>query len=260
MNDPDPTWKREINFHQRIASLLELSEGDVLYIIDACYSCSVAVANSRETLAASAIEMTSDSRAEGLQSFTQAFCQTILADPSPATVAQIHARLISQWQDESKGNHLQTTPVHKAAASFDTPSIILAPPNIPREALKPDQSDTAKVLITVKLDDTIPPNLAEWRNWLRRQIPTNVAKIEVEVEGVFEANSKVILLRLPVAMWDMLPDHDAYSFVGYVGSSNLLIKQLEAALSAEPLPFRSLPIKLRDPTEKKVLLGSAEWP
>jgi hypothetical protein len=68
-------------------------------------------------------------------------------------------------------------------------------------------------------------HLAEWRNWLRRQIPTNVAKINVE--GVFEGSSKVVLLRLPVAIWDMLPDRDAYSFVGYVRSSNLIVKQLE---------------------------------
>jgi hypothetical protein len=59
-----------------------------------------------------------------------------------------------------------------------------------REQLEPDQSSTAKVLITVSLDDTVPPNLTEWRNWLRRQVPTNVA--EIEVEGVFEGNSKVV--------------------------------------------------------------------
>ena len=84
------------------------------------------------------------------------------------------------------------------AASFDKPSIILAPSNVPPAPLKPDQSDTAKVLITVKLDDRIPPNLAEWRNWLQRQIPTNVA--EIDVEGVFEGSLKVVLLRLPVAI------------------------------------------------------------
>src|SRR5271170_28472 len=78
-------WKRQINFHQYIAYLLDLSEGDVLYIVDACYSCSIAVENTRETLAASAIEMTSDARTKGLLSFTQAFCNTIQADPSVAT-------------------------------------------------------------------------------------------------------------------------------------------------------------------------------
>jgi hypothetical protein len=258
MNDPDQTWRREIDFHQSIAYFLNLGEGDILYIIDACYSCSIAVRNPRETLAASAIEMTSDARAKGLQSFTQAFCQTIRADSSPATVAQIHARLLSQWQDGSKGNHLQTTPVHKAAASFDKPSIVLAPSNVPAATLKPDQSDTAKVLIMVTLDDKIPHNLAEWRNWLRRQIPTNVA--EIEVEGVFEGNSKVVLLRLPVAIWDMLPDHDAYSFVGYVRSSNLVVKELETALSAVSTSSLSLPMKLRNPKRKKILPGSSEWP
>jgi hypothetical protein len=241
----DQTWKREIDFQQTIASFLNVSEGDVLYILDACYSCSIAVGYPRETLAASAIEMTSDARTK---SFTQAFCQTIRADPSPATVAQIHARLLSQWQDGSKGNYLQITPVHKAAASFDRPSIILTPSNVPPITLKPDQSDMAKVLITVKLDDRIPPNLAEWRNWLGRQIPTNVA--EIEVEGVFEGNSKVVLLRLPVAIWDMLPEHDAYSFVDYVRSSNLVVKQPETALSAVSPSSLSLPIKLRDPKGK----------
>ena len=242
MNDPDPTWRREINFH-RIAGILDLSEGDVLYIIDACCPCSIAVENLRETLAASAVETMSDARTNGLQSFIQALCQTIRADPSPATVAQIHARLLSQWQDGSEDGYLQTTPVHKAAASFDQPSIILAPSNVPPATLKPDQSDTAKVLITVKLDDRIPLNLAEWRNWLQRQIPTNVA--EIDVEGVFEGSSKVVLLRLPVAIWDMLPDHDAYSFVGYVRSSNLIVKQLETLLSAMETSSRSLPIQLK---------------
>jgi hypothetical protein len=230
----DRAWRREIDFHRRIAEPLDYSEGDVLYIVDACYPCSIAVENPRETLAASAIEMMSDARTNGLQSFTQALCQTIRADPSPATVAQIHARLVSQWQDLDNGNNLQTTPVHKAAASFDKPSIVLAPSNSPPATLKPDQSDTPKVLITVKLEDRILLDLAEWRNWLRRQIPTNVAEIDVEgvFEGVFEGSSKVILLSLPVALWDMLPDHDAYSFVGYVPSSNALVKELETAVSA----------------------------
>jgi hypothetical protein len=257
MNDPDQTWRREIDFHLSIA-LLDFSEGDVLYIIDACYSRSIAVDNPRETLAAGAIEMTSDARTKGLQSFTQAFCCTIRANPGPATVAQIHARLLSQWQDQSKDNYLQTTPLHKAAVSPDKPSIVLAPSNVPPATLKPDQSDTAKVLITVKLDDSVSPDLTEWRNWLRRQIPTGVA--EIDVEGIFEASSKVVLLRLPIAIWDMLPDHDAYSFVGYVRSSNLIVKRLETALSAMPTSFLSLPTKLRNPKGEQIPRGSSEWP
>jgi len=148
--------------------------------------------------------------------------------------------------------------VHKAAASFDRPSIILAPPNGPPATLKPDQSDTPKVLITVKLDDRIPLNLTEWRNWLRRQIPTNVAEIEIDVEGVFEASSKFVLLRLPVAIWDMLPDYDAYSFVGYVRSSNLIVKQLEIALSVMDSSPHSLPIELYDPKGKNFPTSSSD--
>jgi hypothetical protein len=116
INQPDQVLRREIDCQKCLAAVLDPCEGDVLYIIDTCYFSSVAIGNPRETLAASAIEMRSDSRLQGLQSFTQAFCATIRADTNPATVAQIHARLVSEWMDSSKGNHLQTTPVHKAAA------------------------------------------------------------------------------------------------------------------------------------------------
>ena len=224
MNLPDEILRREIDFQKRIAAVLDPCEGDVLYILDACYSSSIAIDNLRETLAASAIEMTSDSRLKGLQSFTQALCSTIRADTSPATVVQIHARLVSEWMDASKGNHLQTTPVHKAAASLETPSIILAPlcaDSPPTGLAKPQGQSAAKVLISVTLDDDVPLNLAEWKHWLRTQIPAGVANIEVA--GVFESCSKVVLLQLPVAVWDMLPDRRAYSFVGYVRSPNLLI-------------------------------------
>jgi hypothetical protein len=110
----------------------------------------------------------------------------------------------------------------------------------------------------VKLDDRVLLNLAEWRNWRQRQIPTSVA--EIEVEGVFEGNSKVVLLRLPVALWDMLPDHDAYSFVDSAQSSNLVVKELETALSAVPTPSLSLPIKPRNPKRNTIPPSSAERP
>jgi hypothetical protein len=239
---------REIDFYQRIAVILDLCEGDVLYVIDACYSASAAVENPRETLASSAIEMVSNARAVGLQSFTQALCETIRAHPSPATVAQIHARLVSQWLDSKKGGYLQTTPVHKAAAGFNIPSITLAPfqPSAPPTEQKPNRPDPAKakVLISVTLDGTVPHNLNEWRSWLKRQVPANVAKIEVA--GVFEGNSVVVLLCVPVVIWDMLPNHNAYTFVGYVTSPNFIVQELEATLSMQSPLHPSPAIRARD--------------
>jgi hypothetical protein len=45
------------------ANLELVCEGDVLSVIDICYSASAAVKNSRETLGSSAIEMVFDARA-----------------------------------------------------------------------------------------------------------------------------------------------------------------------------------------------------
>jgi hypothetical protein len=62
------------------------------------------------------------------------------------------------------------------------------------------------------------------------------------------------LEKSSVAIWDMQPDHDAYSFVDYAQSSNLVVMELETALSAVPTSSLSLPIKPRDLKRKTIPL------
>lgn len=51
----------------------------------------------------------------------------------------------------------------------------------------------------------------------------------VLVEGVFRSHSTMVLLSLPVPIWDVLQDDRAVSFVGYVESRNRLIPASEEA-------------------------------
>ncbi len=48
----------------------------------------------------------------------------------------------------------------------------------------------------------------------------------VKIKGVFHgSHSTLLLLSLPVMVWDLLPDDPAYSFVAFIRSNNLLCQQ-----------------------------------
>lgn len=74
-----------------------------------------------------------------------------------------------------------------------------------------------KVLVSIALAGEQNLRTEEWIDWLM-SIPA-VAR-SVEVEGFFESDSTLILLSLPIAVWDMLPGTAAISFIAFVRSRN----------------------------------------
>lgn len=76
-----------------------------------------------------------------------------------------------------------------------------------------------KVLISLALeeDQWLSPNA--WAEWLER-IPAKVKS--ACVEGVYRSYSTLVLLSIPVATWDMLPDNPSVNFIAFVRSENLL--------------------------------------
>jgi hypothetical protein len=77
-----------------------------------------------------------------------------------------------------------------------------------------------KVLLAINLSRTISPNLVrqDWEEWLR-QIPTAVDYMNIE--AIYRSQSTLLIVSMSVAAWDLLPDHPATSFIGFISSSNL---------------------------------------
>jgi hypothetical protein len=69
------------------------------------------------------------------------------------------------------------------------------------------------VLITLQLDENQYLDTEQTARWLDR-FPL-LAKW-VKVEAVFPSYSNLIIMSVPLPIWDMLPDHPACSFIGYV--------------------------------------------
>jgi len=79
--------------------------------------------------------------------------------------------------------------------------------------------DEPHVLISLALEDDQRLDLNDWETWLAA-FPA-IAKY-VKVQGVFKSHSTLLLLSLPVMVWDFLPDDQACSFVAFIRSNNLL--------------------------------------
>jgi hypothetical protein len=77
------------------------------------------------------------------------------------------------------------------------------------------------MLISITLDEDQPlPNSEACRRWICA-FP-GLAK-HVKIEGIFTSYSTVIILSIPIVIWNMLPDNPACQPISYVTSRNLIV-------------------------------------
>jgi hypothetical protein len=117
-----------------------------------------------------------------------------------------------------------------------------------------------QVLITLALEEEQLLDLEQCRRWLQ-DFPA-LAKYAT-VQGIYRSNSTVLVLSLPVPIWDWIPDDPACSFIGYVHSRNLLVDQKptttrQPQLSLSSQLKKSLFYLLRQVTY--VLMKKLTWP
>jgi hypothetical protein len=78
--------------------------------------------------------------------------------------------------------------------------------------------EVPRVIISLALERHQTLNSETCGKWLA-SCPALIR--HARIEGVFKSFSALLLLSLPVVIWNMLPDDPACSFVGYVTSTNL---------------------------------------
>jgi hypothetical protein len=78
--------------------------------------------------------------------------------------------------------------------------------------------DHPQILLSIRLEKT-ELDIQVWRDWLRN-LPAEGQ--DIKIEGIYRSFSTLMLLRMPVAIWDLLPENPAYSFVGFVTSYNMM--------------------------------------
>ncbi|KXJ97504.1 hypothetical protein Micbo1qcDRAFT_191958 [Microdochium bolleyi] len=239
-----------------IQTLLERSLSDVLILLDCCAGAASATFPSGNTVTETISASSWDAIAPdpGRYSFTSALIEVLVQWKRRIfSAAMLHAEVLARLKHprpvivNGRNFEARSTPVHfMMTNNHKVPSIELArvttgdqrPPSPPEEP-HPDErtiagrsaapqeiigsspnEDIPHVMISLALEDDQRLNISEWQQWLST-IPA-LAKY-VKIQGVFKSHSTLLLLSMPVSIWDVLPEDHACNFVAFIRSNNLAI-------------------------------------
>ncbi|KAF5679900.1 hypothetical protein FHETE_624 [Fusarium heterosporum] len=90
------------------------------------------------------------------------------------------------------------------------------------------------VLLKIALEGDQVFDAASCARWIK-QFP--LLAMHASIESVYQSYSTLLLLSVPVVLWNLLSEHPATQFVGYVKSSNLLSTGMTKDAAAIPIPI-----------------------
>ncbi|PVH80663.1 hypothetical protein DL98DRAFT_588255 [Cadophora sp. DSE1049] len=249
-----------------IQIIFEQAEADVLLLLDCCAAASSAPADGQcnsvtETIAACGFETWAPQ--PGRHSFTNTLIAVLddWQDRLSFTAAMLHCEILNRLRHEKperrrniekfecrrtpyshptgKGNEPESADAGSAmdidsaepsaALIRDQPTDLYTPDSL-NKILGTCETVLPHVLISLALEEEQLLDLEQCRKWLQ-QFPA-LAKY-AKIESIYKSNSTLMILSLPVLVWDWIPDDKACSFIGYVHSTNLLA---QAAGKSEMVP------------------------
>ncbi len=148
------------------------------------------------------------------------------------TVVQLHSKLMNYRAAEGPRKLLRT-PHHGIMSNKDKASIRISRIASARDTELAISQEigaaSSRVLIAVSLQRNNLDSGA-WRTWLLSHLPGGINGLSlVRPEGIWGAYSVLGLFSLPAAVWDLLPNKFAYSFVGFVTTPNMIRTYIDSA-------------------------------
>jgi len=197
--DPTTVFKR-----------LEDYEHDILSILDTCYAADVTKSSgtkvyTKELLTATNVEIAK----AGPLSFTKTLV-SILEKSDKADVLQIFDKLVLR----EGGHHCHH--VFYPVTGSHTPILlhsIVPGEQVVEEVATPKVEHEYTALIAVKMSGG-HGEVTEWIDYITKDVPKPV--IGVKIEKVWGSTSILLLIRLPIRVYCMLPVKFAYTFIAYV--------------------------------------------
>ncbi|KAK2592527.1 hypothetical protein QQS21_009772 [Conoideocrella luteorostrata] len=286
--DPSSPWLQ----WSAIQTLLERSKSDVLILLDCCAGAASATFPSgnsiTETISASSWDAIAPD--PGRYSFTNALIE-VLQEWRMRTfsAAMLHAEVLARLKHPRpitiNGKHFEarSTPVHfMMTANHKAPSIELSRLLPTDKVVEPGAShlatpiltgraadsgdpisnglasnepneDTPHVMISLALEDDQKLDINAWEQWLNA-FPS-MAKY-VKVQGVFKSHSTLMLVSMPVMVWDLLPEDPAVSFVAFIRSNNLAMQRRQAQQRiAVPSPAHRSQMDVENSDNRSIITG-----
>ncbi|KAK1759833.1 hypothetical protein QBC47DRAFT_116659 [Echria macrotheca] len=143
---------------------------------------------------------------------------------------------IYQWLSQNKGHRpIRLSPLQRSEPEVEpapepemgtsTSRAISVTPEPPIQQPVADLTFPG-VLISVRLepDSLKDPDIEAWAKWML-SIPPGSSQVTFEdqtvrIEGLYRSFSSLLILRIPLDTWTLLPKHRAMTFIGYVTGEN----------------------------------------
>ncbi|KAL9001847.1 MAG: hypothetical protein Q9188_005197 [Gyalolechia gomerana] len=210
--------------------------GDTLYILACHYYATASSAINRsdnEYLVAASMgdnQVGLEVAAQYNKSFTQHLIDLLEHNAgAPQSVVSIHASLKASMKSTPNTSAVAAIPLHIGAKT--KPSIVLSrlagtPNDDVQVVKKSDTTGAGKILVSVTFQphQTTGTDIQQFQAQLSLIIPLNLSS--AKIEAVFQATGpySIVLLTLPVEVWDCLEGTGAFTFIDHVDSHNLLLE------------------------------------
>jgi hypothetical protein len=178
-------------------------------------------------------------------------------NPKAHSIEIARRRNSSQPLDNPKTDLLEVSDVSRPSASPAVPTATQDKFDLSSLPAKlPDKSFALPhVIMSIALEEDQLLDTDTFIRWLK-DFPALASY--AKIQGVYRSFSTLLLLSVPVIVWDLLPDHPAWNFVGYAASNNLF-----AGMSLETGKFDLLPAEnngSQPKVSKREALGSSAEP
>ena len=220
-----------------LQSVLHHTESDLVMILDCCHAAATTKAYGvKEGLWAT----NSTARTLGVNdnSFTRNLIHCLKdLHGTRFNAVMLHQHLMIRYR-KRESPMLQTEPVYSFLGSEMAPSAELSVHHVTTSSPNPSQTITLPgsetlVLLGVRLKSVNSiPDVTSWGSWLRNNAPDEVDSVVVlckrkikdiiRLQGFYESNSVLVLITIPLCLWNRLPSLEAYQFISYVMSTNLV--------------------------------------
>ena len=168
----------------------------------------------------------------GLNSFTHALIRELKALSSGRfSTWQLYTRIFTSLKQ--KECRKIKTPIHVPLTDDRRRNIELTPLRLPSTQMASSlctsiadidlsttpSEDNPQALLTINLEDDQYLNRTDFEEWYR-QFPARISSIKVY--GVFKSDSTLLVISMPIMLWDSLRDDPAYRFIMFIKSENFL--------------------------------------
>ncbi|OTA97449.1 hypothetical protein M434DRAFT_275372 [Hypoxylon sp. CO27-5] len=257
---------------QPILARAQNDSPDVLLIYDCCHSLYARPTNNEPTRAVVECLFAGGFEAKvptaGPDSFTTALYQELgvaLDSPKPSSVADLHRKIINRletwkptpmFQDNKLRKHgtgkpaltkaVRTTPIHISLSRNEEPRTIFLTPKKEVSSLaetqghqdecedKTKDQDLPRVLLAIRIIEN-QDSIEELKRWILTA-PSGV----VRFEKIYRSYSDLLLVEVPLPVWDLLPQNPAVAFIGFTRGEKSLSSIQNLNTSVE-IPMEEVP-------------------